>query len=114
MAGVRFESRNPDADRSRSDGRRRRARLPDQSDFPLLFETALHKILQAAYATTPDTWSRSAAPARSPTSAPTNRYLKGTFGALDQVNEHGEFKNKIIPILRRRSSRRRRSATSSA
>jgi ATP-dependent Clp endopeptidase proteolytic subunit ClpP len=70
MAGVRFESRNPDAVvREAMVGGGARG-YQTQSDFPLLFETALHKILQAAYATTPDTWSRFCGPARSPTSAP--------------------------------------------
>jgi ATP-dependent Clp endopeptidase proteolytic subunit ClpP len=98
MAGVRFDSRNPDAVvREAMIGGARGYQT--QSDFPVLFETALHKILQAAYATTPDTWSRFCGTGSVTDFRSTSRYLKGTFGSLDQVNEHGEFKNKVIPDL---------------
>ena len=69
------------------------------SDFPVLFETAMHKTLQAAYATTPDTWSAFCGTGTVVDFRLHNRYLRGSFGALDQVNEAGEFKNKPIPDL---------------
>lgn len=69
------------------------------SDFPVLFENAIHKTLQAAYATTPDTWSRFAGTGTVTDFRLHTRYLRGTFGALDQVNESGEFKDKPIPDL---------------
>jgi ATP-dependent protease ClpP protease subunit len=69
------------------------------SDFPVLFETAVHRILQAAYATTPDTWSRFCGTGTVTDFRPHSRYLRGSFGALDNVNESGEFKNKPIPDL---------------
>ncbi len=71
------------------------------SDFPVLFETAIHRILQAAYATTPDTWTRFCGIGTVTDFRPHTRYLRGSFGALDQVNEAGEFKNKPIPDLAR-------------
>ncbi|WP_334182058.1 ClpP-like prohead protease/major capsid protein fusion protein [Novosphingobium sp.] len=71
------------------------------SDFPVLFETAIHRILQAAYATTPDTWTRFCGTGTVTDFRPHSRYLRGSFGALDQVNEAGEFKNKPIPDLAR-------------
>ncbi|KQN91558.1 peptidase S14 [Sphingomonas sp. Leaf67] len=69
------------------------------SDFPVLFENAVHRILQAAYATTPDTWSRFCGTGTVTDFRPHSRYLRGSFGALDNVNEAGEFKNKAIPDL---------------
>jgi ATP-dependent protease ClpP protease subunit len=69
------------------------------SDFPVLFENAIHRILQAAYATTPDTWSRFAGTGTVTDFRAHSRYLRGSFGALDQVNEAGEFKNRPIPDL---------------
>jgi ATP-dependent protease ClpP protease subunit len=71
------------------------------SDFPVLFESAIHRILQAAYTTTPDTWSRFCGTGTVTDFRPHTRYLRGSFGALDQVNEAGEFKNKPIPDLAR-------------
>lgn len=67
------------------------------SDFPVLLENVMHKVLQAAYAVAPDTWSRVCGIGSVTDFRPHNRYLRGTFGALDTVNEAGEFKNKPIP-----------------
>lgn len=68
-------------------------------DFPILFENAIHRTLQAAYAVTPDTWSRFCGKGSVTDFRPHSRYLRGSFGALDNVNEAGEFKNKPIPDL---------------
>lgn len=67
------------------------------SDFPVLLENVMHKVLQAAYAIAPDTWSRFCGIGSVSDFRPHNRYLRGTFGALDLLNEAGEFKNKSIP-----------------
>lgn len=67
------------------------------SDFPVLLENVMHKVLQAAYALAPDTWSRFCGIGSVTDFRPHNRYLRGTFGALDLLNEAGEFKNKSIP-----------------
>jgi ATP-dependent protease ClpP protease subunit len=73
------------------------------SDFPVLFENAIHRTLQAAYATTPDTWTRFCGTGTVTDFRPHSRYLRGSFGALDNVNEVGEFKNKPIPDLAKES-----------
>lgn len=67
------------------------------SDFGVLLENVMHKVLQAAYAITPDTWSRICAIGSVSDFRPHNRHLRGTFGELDDLNEAGEFRNKPIP-----------------
>lgn len=67
------------------------------SDFPVLLENAMHKVLQAAYATAPDTWSRFCKVGSVNDFRAHNRYRMGSFGNLDALNELGEFKNKTIP-----------------
>lgn len=67
------------------------------SDFPILLENTLYKVLQAAYAITPDTWSEICAIGSVNDFRPHPRYLRGTFGELDDLGEAGEFKNKPIP-----------------
>ena len=66
-------------------------------DFPLLLENAMHKVLQTAYATQADTWSRFCATGSVSDFRAHNRYRIGSFGNLDALNEAGEFKNKAIP-----------------
>lgn len=67
------------------------------SDFPVILENTMHKVLQQAYATQPDTWSRFCATGTVSDFRAHNRYRTGSFGSLDTVNELGEFKNKSIP-----------------
>lgn len=67
------------------------------SDFPVLLENAMHKTLQAAYATAALTWSRFCATGSVSDFRAHNRYRTGSFGSLDAVNELGEFTNKSIP-----------------
>ena len=67
------------------------------SDFPVLLENIMHKVLQSAYALQADTWSRFCGIGSVSDFRPHSRYLKGTFGALDALNEAGEFKTKPIP-----------------
>jgi len=66
------------------------------SDFAVLLENTMNKVLQAAYATTPDTWRRFCAESTVTDFRAANRYRMGNFGALDSLNENGEFKNKAI------------------
>lgn len=66
-------------------------------DFTVLLENAMHKALQQAYATTPDTWSRFCAIGSVSDFRAHNRYRVGSLGNLDAVNELGEFENKAIP-----------------
>ncbi len=67
------------------------------SDFPILLENTMHKTLQSAYATQPDTWSRFCARGSVSDFRAHNRYRVGSLSNLDTVNELGEFTNKTIP-----------------
>ena len=67
------------------------------SDFPVLLENTMHKTLQQAYTTAPDTWSRFCAVGSVSDFRAHNRYRTGSFGSLDTVTELGEFTNKSIP-----------------
>lgn len=67
------------------------------SDFAVLFENVMGKLLLAAYATTPDTWRRFCGTDTVPDFRDSPRYRNGSFGVLDDLNEHGEFKSKAIP-----------------
>lgn len=66
-------------------------------DFAVLLETTMNKVLQAAYDVTPDTWRRFCAVRTAGDFRTQNFYRNGSFGTLDALNEHGEFKNKTIP-----------------
>jgi hypothetical protein len=67
------------------------------SDFAVLLENTLHKILRAAYAVTPDTWSRICGTASVTDFRTHNWYRTGALTVLEDLNEHGEFKSKTIP-----------------
>lgn len=67
------------------------------ADFPILLENVMGKILMAAYATTPDTWSRICKTESVDDFRPSPRYRAGSIGVLDPLNENGEFRNKAIP-----------------
>lgn len=67
------------------------------SDFPVLLENVMHKSMLGAYMTTPDTWSRWCGVKTVSDFRDHNYYRLGSFGTLDLLNEHGEFKNKSIP-----------------
>lgn len=72
-------------------------------DFPLLLENALHKQLLAAYAITPDKWSRFCARGTVSDFKAHKRYRMGSFGSLSALNENGEFSSKAIPDASRES-----------
>ena len=65
-------------------------------DFATLLENTMHKVLQAAYGNTPDTWSRFCATGSVSDFRPHNRYRMGAFSRLDTLTESGEFKSKPI------------------
>lgn len=67
------------------------------SDFPVLLENVMHKAVQSAYAKAALTWNRFCATGSVSDFRAHNRYRTGSFGALDSVNELGEFINKSIP-----------------
>lgn len=67
------------------------------SDFPVLLENTMHKVLQEAYGKAALTWNRFCAIGSVSDFRAHNRYRTGSFGVLDTVGENGEFKNKSIP-----------------
>jgi hypothetical protein len=67
------------------------------SDFPVILENAMRKVLLAAYETQPDTWSRFCKVETLPDFRASPRYRLGSLTVLDAKNEHGEFQNKNIP-----------------
>lgn len=67
------------------------------SDFPVLLENTMHKVLQQAYGKVELTWNRFCATGSVSDFRAHNRYRTGSFGVLDTVGENGEFKNKSIP-----------------
>jgi ATP-dependent protease ClpP protease subunit len=66
-------------------------------DFPVLLENAMHKVLQAAYATAGDTWARFCAIGSVSDFRAHPRYRVGSLGNLSQVSEGGEYTNVAIP-----------------
>lgn len=66
-------------------------------DFPTLLENTMHKILQMAYSTAPDTWSRFCKIGEVSDLRAHNRYRVGSIANLDSLNEHGELRTKTIP-----------------
>lgn len=67
------------------------------SDFPVILDAVANRTLQAAYATTPDTWRAFCGIGSVSDFRPTYNLLRGTFGSLDTVLEDGEIKNRPIP-----------------
>ena len=67
------------------------------SDFPVLLENTIHKMLQRAYMAQPDTWSRFCRTGEVSDFRAHNRYRVGSIGNFDTLTEHGEFKRKTIP-----------------
>jgi HK97 family phage prohead protease len=66
------------------------------SDFPILLENTLHKSLQAAAATVPDTWRQWCKKGTVSDFRAHTRYRQGGLGVLPDVAEGGEFKNADI------------------
>ena len=67
------------------------------SDFPILLESTMNKVLQNAYAVAALTWRRFCAVGSVSDFRANPRYRVGSLSNLDTVNELGEFKNKTIP-----------------
>jgi ATP-dependent Clp endopeptidase proteolytic subunit ClpP len=77
--------------------------LNTRSDFPVLLENALHKMLQAAYGTTPDTWSIFCARGSVSDFRPHPRLRLGSLSRLDAILESGELRTKHIPDAEKES-----------
>jgi ATP-dependent Clp endopeptidase proteolytic subunit ClpP len=102
MAGITPKTRNPKdimglALTLARSGLGQNAVVQGGGDFPTLLENTMYKVLQAAYATTPDTWSRFCGIGTVVDFRAHPRYMKGTFGVLDTLNENGEFRQRGIP-----------------
>lgn len=67
------------------------------SDFAVLFESVLHKMLLGSYVITEDTWSKFCKKDTVPDFRPSNRYRTGELGSLDVVLEGAEYKNLVLP-----------------
>lgn len=74
-----------------------RSNYQTQSDFAVALETTMNKVLRAAYATQSDTWSRFCGVASVSDFRAQNWYRSGALSVLDDLTEHGEFKNKAVP-----------------
>jgi hypothetical protein len=71
--------------------------LQGTSDFAVLLENTLHKVLLGAYQTTPDTWSRFCGTASLTDFRDHPRYRLGSLGVLDDLAQNGEIRNKSLP-----------------
>lgn len=67
------------------------------SDFPVLLENVTNKVLLGGFEVAPHEWSRFCSRGSVANFHAHNRYRKGAFGTLDDVNDHGELKHKSIP-----------------
>lgn len=67
------------------------------SDFALILESVLHKMLLGSYATQETTWQVFCGTEDVPDFRPSNRYRTGSLTSLPLVLEHGEYKNGVIP-----------------
>lgn len=66
------------------------------SDFPVLLENTLHKILIGAYSLQAFTWNRFCSTGTLSDYRPHNRYHLSSFSDLKAVNEAGEYENGVL------------------
>ncbi len=71
--------------------------MSSTSDFPVLFENVMNKVLLGAYATQKDTWSRFCKQSTVPDFKESARYRNASLGTLDALAASGEYVNKPIP-----------------
>lgn len=64
------------------------------SDFALLLENVMNKVLQAQYAITPDTWRQWCNVSTATDFRAQPRYRWGNLSSLDSLTQNGEFKTK--------------------
>jgi HK97 family phage prohead protease len=67
------------------------------SDFAVLFENAIGKILLGAYALAPNVWSLFCKSDTVSDFRPSPRFRTGSLGVLEEVNEAGEFPQIVMP-----------------
>lgn len=66
------------------------------SDFPIILENALHKMVLRGYAQTPFTWSRFCSVGSLADYRPHNRYHLSSFSDLLETNQAGEYENGVL------------------
>lgn len=66
------------------------------SDFPVLLENVLHKVLIGGYNASPFTWTRFCATGTLMDYRPHGRYHLSSFSDLLPTNEHGEYPNGVL------------------
>ncbi len=66
------------------------------SDFPVLLENVLHKILIGGYNATPFTWTRFCTTGTLVDYRPHGRYHLSSFSDLKVTNERGEYENGVL------------------
>lgn len=67
------------------------------SDFPVILEDAMHKMVISGYSAQPDTWSRFCRTGDVSDFRDHKRLATGVIGNLEEVNEAGEYQNGNIP-----------------
>jgi ATP-dependent Clp endopeptidase proteolytic subunit ClpP len=67
------------------------------SDFPVILENTMHKLVLTGFMAQTSTWARFTKVGSVSDFRAWNRIVPGLIGNLDTVNEHGEYKNKAIP-----------------
>lgn len=73
-----------------------RAFTSSTSDFPIILENVMHKMLLSSYNTVADTWSKWCRRGTVSDFRAHNRYRMGSFSRLDKMTENGEYKSKKI------------------
>lgn len=67
------------------------------SDFPVLLENVMHRMVLTAYNATPDTWSQFCVTGSVSDFREWQRLRVGSIADIEDVNEAGEYKNRVIP-----------------
>lgn len=67
------------------------------SDFPVLLENVMHRMVLTAYNATPDTWSKFCVTGSVSDFRAWQRLRVGSIADIEDVNEAGEYKNRFIP-----------------
>lgn len=74
----------------------KRAITQSTSDFPVILENVLHKMLLSSYSIVPDTWRKFCAVGSVSDFRDHKRLRPGSLSRLDKVNENGELKTKPL------------------
>lgn len=74
-----------------------RGGMQTTSDFAIMLENVIGKVLLGAYETEEHTWQLICGTEQLPDFRDSNRYRTGSVGSLESIAEHGEYKNGAIP-----------------